>query len=85
LAAAVKEVRFLFDNLALPDVIVLCLGNVEVGDRLFNTLPTEADSEPSFTVEKIAGQMMTVSTADKRRGKLQFHCLSQEQWEARFG
>lgn len=83
-AAAVKNVRFLFDDHALPDLIILCLGQIETGDRLFNTLPSQLDEEPSFIVEKIVGQTMTVRTADDRRRKIQFRCLTQAQWEDRF-
>ena len=83
-AAAVKNVRFVFDDQALPDLIVLCLGQIETGDRLFNTLPSQLDEEPAFIVEGIAGLTMTVRTADDRRRRIQFRCLTQAQWDDRF-
>ena len=79
-----KDIRFVFDDRALPNLIVLCRGQVAVGDRLFNRLPTEADGEPSFTVEKIAGEILTVRLTDQRRKKVLFRSLNDVEWEQRF-
>jgi hypothetical protein len=80
-----KAVKFVFEPAALPDMVVVCLGKVEPGDQLFNTLPTEQDAEPSFTVEKINGNVMTAKAANGRRGTLPFRCLTEAQWNERFG
>jgi hypothetical protein len=80
----VKNVRFVYDNTALPDLVLLCLGEVQVGNQLFTTLPTETEITPSFTVEKISGEIMVARRADNRRGKIQFRCLTASQWNERF-
>ena len=78
----VKNVRYVFDD---DFSTFLCLGQIEVGNGLINPLPSETNPEPSFVVEQINGNTMTVRNRDGRRGKMKFRCLSEAEWEKRFG
>jgi hypothetical protein len=80
-----KSVRFVFEPDAIPDLVVLCCGEIQPGDQLFNSLPSEQNAEPAFTVLKIEGNRMSAKASNGRRGTLAFHCLTEAVWNERFG